>query len=385
MLAAQWAPTTQRLSLRCRPVSDPAVEPGNRVDDAASSASMFGEFARTAATRAPLYARMSAGIAADPGLAALLLAAPPTQRQPVLLFAAVHELLLAAEADGRAEPLARHYPNLTADPDTGDPLPALRELCARRGDELGAMLRTRRTQTNEIGRCALVLPAFGIVAAEVGPLAHLDVGTSAGLNLLLARYQYRYEPGGEVGPPSTVLLSCGTRGTVPVPGALPPIAVARGIDSTPVALDDDAQARWLEACVWPDQTDRFERLRAAIEIARAEPPDVCVGDAVADVAANVRQLAAEGHPVVTNTWVLNYLTPRERRAYVAELDTVGAELDLSWTYLESPFLTPELPGPAGNAAVDRTVLVLVRWRSGRRTVEHLADTHPHGYWMHWTR
>ncbi len=346
---------------------------------------MFGEFARTAATRAPLYAQMSAGIAADLGLAALLLAAPPTQRQPVLLFAAVHELLLAADADGRHEPLARHYPNLTVDPDTGDPLPALRELCARRGDELGEMLRTRRTQTNEIGRCALLLPAFGIIAAEVGALAHLDVGTSGGLNLLLDRYQYRYEPGGDVGPPSTVLLSCGTRGAVPVPGALPPITAARGIDSTPVALDDDAEARWLEACVWPDQTDRFERLRAAIELARAEPPDVRIGDAVADVATNVHQLAAQGHPVVTNTWVLNYLTPRERRDYVGELDTLGTELDLSWTYLESPFLTPELPGPAGAAAVDRTALVLVRWRSGQRTVEHLADTHPHGYWMHWTR
>ena len=163
-----------------------------------------------------------------------------------------------------------------------------------------------------------------------------------------------------------------------------PFAVARGIDSTPVALDDDAATRWLEACVWPDQTDRFDRLRAAIEIARAAPPDVRVGDAVADLAANVRQLAARGHPVVTNTWVLNYLTPRQRRAYVAELDALGAELDLSWTYLESPFLTPELPGPATTDSVDRTVLVLVRWRSGRRTVEHLADTHPHGYWMHWT-
>ena len=74
-------------------------------------------------------------------------------------------------------------------------MPAFRAFAAAHADELAELLVTRSTQTNEIGRCALLLPAFGIVAAEVGPLAHLDVGTSAGLNLLLDRYHYGYEPG----------------------------------------------------------------------------------------------------------------------------------------------------------------------------------------------
>ncbi len=94
-------------------------------------------------------------------------------------------------------------------------------------------------------------------------------------------------------------------------------------------------------------------------------------------------LAASGHPVVTNTWVLNYLGADERKAYVESLDELGSRLDLSWVYLESPYLVPELPGPSVDTAVDRTVLVLARWRDGVRTVDHLADTHPHGYWMHW--
>jgi hypothetical protein len=346
---------------------------------------MFGEFARTAARRAPLYARMSEGIAQDLEVAGLLLAAPPTQRQPVLLFACVHDLLLAAAANGDApERLARHYPNLTPEPDVGDPLPALRELCARRRDELDALLRTRRTQTNEIGRCALLLPAFELLTDELGPLAHLDVGTSAGLNLLLDRYHYEYEPGGPVGGSSTVTLTCGTRGAVPVPSDLPPVAARRGIDPTPVDLLDDERARWLEACVWPDQTDRFDRLRAAIELAREAPPDVRIGDALVDTGRHVDELAASGHPVITNTWVLSYLTAEQRTAYVAELDRLGATADLSWVYVESPFLTPELPGPGTTSgAEDRSALVAVRWRAGVRSVEHLADCHPHGYWMHW--
>jgi hypothetical protein len=348
--------------------------------DTEGCAQMFADFARSAASRAPLYSRLSAGVAEDERLAALLLRAPLEQRQPVLLFACVHDLLLAG-ADGD---LARFYPNLTPSPDAGDPVPALRGFCARYDTELTELLASRSTQTNEIGRCALLLPAFGLLAAECGPLAHVDVGASAGLNLLLDRYRYRYEPGGTVGPPaSPIELACGTRGDIPVPATMPEVEARLGIDPKPVDVHDDTQARWLEACVWPDQTDRFERLRAALELARSEGLTVQRGDAVRDTGPLVESIAGAGHPVVTNTWVLNYLTGAERASYVAELDAVGARRDLSWVYLESPYLTPELPGPSGDPAIDRTVLVLVRWRSGRRTVDHLADTHPHGYWLHW--
>jgi hypothetical protein len=340
---------------------------------------MFADFSQTTRSRAPLYSRLAAGIADDEPLAALLLRAPAEQRQPVLLFACVHDLLLAG-FDGD---LARYYPNLTADPDRGDPLPALKEFCATHDSDLTARLGGRSTQTNEIGRCALLLPAFGLLAAEVGPLAHLDVGASAGLNLLLDRYHYRYEPGGSVGPPSTVELTCGTRGAVPVPSVIPRVVARAGLDRSPVDVHDPAAARWLEACVWPDQTDRFSRLRAALSIAQVDGVDVRQGDAVSDAAALIESLAGAGHPVVTNTWVLNYLTADERAAYVDALDALGAHLDLSWIFAESPYLTQNLPGPRADRASERTVLVLVRWRAGERTVTHLADVHPHGYWLHW--
>ena len=54
---------------------------------------------------------------------------------------------------------------------------------------------------------------------------------------------------------------------------------------------------------------------------------------------------------------------------------------MSWVFAESPVLVPELP--VADRTQARPPLVLVRWRGGRRTVEHLAEAHPHGYWLHW--
>ena len=339
----------------------------------------FHHFGQTTAARAPLYSRLSAAIAKDAAVVGLLSAAPEQQQIPVLLFAAVHSLLLA----GDGPQLAAHYPNLAATPLTTDPYPAFRSFVEEHEPDLRDLLSRKSTQTNEVGRCASFLPALGLVADECGPLAMVDVGTSGGLNLLLDRYSYEYLPGGEVGTASDVHLRCATRGDVPIPASIPPIAVSIGIDRDPVDVTDEDAARWLEACVWPDQLDRFERLVAAIAIARSDPPDVRVGDAIDDLASTIDEAGSLGHPVVTNSWVLNYLSSEQRTKYVAVLDEVGAARDLSWVIAESPAETPELPVASSDADRHLTVLSLVTWRSGRRVARRLATTHPHGFWLHW--
>ncbi len=162
------------------------------------------------------------------------------------------------------------------------------------------------------------------------------------------------------------------------------IAARLGIDQRPVDVNDAVEARWLEACVWPDQPDRFDRLRAALAMARAAGITVRAGDAVTDTAPLAESIAASGHPG-RHQHLGAQLPERGRsgRPTSRRSTTSAPRLDLSWVYLESPYLVPELPGPSGDTAVDRTVLVLVRWRGGQRTVDHLADAHPHGYWMHW--
>ncbi|MEQ1872244.1 MAG: DUF2332 domain-containing protein [Ilumatobacteraceae bacterium] len=336
---------------------------------------LFGEFNGKAS---PLYGRLSQAIADDPEVMTLLHAAPEQQQIPVLLFAAVHDLLLR----GQGEELAAFYPNLSSAVPDDDPYPVFRRVALANDDVLRATIASRNTQTNEVGRCAYFLPVFGMLADEVGPLAHLDVGASAGLNLYWPSYSYAYNPGGPVGENSTVELSCKTRGEPPIPKSLPTLAHAMGLDMSPIDVRDDAAVRWLEACVWPDQAGRFERLVAAIAIARKSPPDLRQGDAVANVGALVDEVAAFGHPVVTTSWILNYLPGDGQRAFVAALDDAGGRQDLSWVVAEAPAVTPGLPIPGDE---EITVISLVTWRSGERNVRRLAIAHPHGNWLNWER
>lgn len=346
----------------------------------------FASFSTTSSPRAPLYASLSHAISKDPGLSRLLLHAPPTQRLPVLLFACVHELLI----EHPDERLAQWYPNLTEahrSPNDGHLVRTFQSFVVTNHDRLAQLLATRTTQTNEVGRCGSFLPVLGLLGDEVGPLGLLDVGTSGGLNLLLDRFEYQYRAAdgstARVGRPSTVTIDVDTTGAVPVPDALPTITARCGLDQRPIDVTDDGEARWLEACVWPDQADRFHRLVAAIDIARLHPPEILAGDAVTSLAPALERVGAAAHPVVMNSWVLNYLTSDARVAYLCELERIGAERDVSWVYAEAPALVPELPNGPDAADAHRTVVTMVRWRNGERSVDHLATVHPHGFWMHW--
>jgi hypothetical protein len=347
-------------------------------DDLAALAQRFEAFGRECEQRAPLYARLSTAISGDTEVIDLLTSAPPEQQLPVLLLAAVHDSVLA---DPTCE-LASHYPNVTTTPRTDDPWPAFRTFALRREDRIRRCVATRSTQTNEVGRCAVLLPVLAALSAEHGPLAHVDIGASAGLNMLIDRFSYEYEPGGTVGDPSPVHLHCGVRGAIPVPAEVPTIGARIGLDRTPIVIEDPAAVRWLRACVWPDQRDRFVRLDAALRLAADSPPRLVTGDVVDAVGSVIGHVVGSGHPVVTTTWVLNYLDPEQRRRFVSVLDGIGARLDLSWVSIEAPALTQGLPQSI-DGDEQRSMLALVTWRGGERVVRRLATCHPHGYWLHW--
>jgi hypothetical protein len=325
--------------------------------------------------RAPFHSGLCATAASDRQILSILDHAPAEQRLPVLLMAAVHSLVLA-EPDGE---LASHYPTTGGTGSPGFAAPVFVDFCHDRADRLAEIVATRRTQTNEVGRAGLLLPALSLIHAEVGPLALSNIGTSGGLNLLLDRFAYEYRPGGRVGPPAPVHLVCDIDGDVPIPTAIPRLASRLGADIDPIDVTDDDRAQWLMACIWADQQDRFQRLRAAIDLARVDPPPIVRADAVDAITEFVTD--TDGHPVITNSWVLNYLSHAERTHYVTEVSRIGRRIDLTWVYAECPALCPGVPfdGPVKDRRL--TAVTMVTWRRGTQTVRHLGSAHPHGYWL----
>lgn len=352
-------------------------------EDLAESFHRWGEQTRKPL---PLYGRISLAAAEDPEVRDLLLGAPREQRLPVLLFAVVHHLLL----NGADHRLARWYPTLGGRSDTdGEPYADFRDFVLGRRTEVTELLATRSTQTNEIGRCSVLRPAWAVVAEEVRtPLGLIELGASAGLNLLLDRWAYAYAPDGpRYGDPTRdVLVEAESQGS-----ALPSLGPADlgsrvGIDLHPVLVDDDEAVGWLLACVWPEQLARFHRLQAAIEVARTDPPRVIAGDIIEILPSVAAAVPEDQHLAVQNSWVLNYLPTQSRQWLLSLLSEIGSVRDLSWVSVESPEFVPDLdfpPRPDGRTDSSASVAVLTTWRDGRKVVCRLADCHPHGTWVHW--
>jgi hypothetical protein len=348
------------------------------------------------------YDAISRGVADDPEILALIGEAPLSQRRPNLLLAAVHYLLLG----GARHPLAAHYDTVRsmvgADESSAGPgrdvVVDFKDFCLTHRDELLPLIASRSTQTNEVGRCAALLPALSVVAAsypEGQPLSLLDLGASAGLNLLFDSYAYRYRPRGEgairqAGPAgSAVQLECVVRGT---PADLPrldfpPIVGRVGIDATPIDPTSEDGARWLLACLWPDNLIRFSRLRGALAVAQTttHPPEIHRGDVVDDLPSVAGGLPADIPLVVFHSWVAAYLTRPRQAQLVETVRDLARARPVHYLYMETPHETPGLPTPPSPSPRPTSDLAtaLVHLDAAGSPPVRLADVHHHGKWLQW--
>jgi len=189
--------------------------------------------------------------------------------------------------------------------------------------------RTRRTQTNEVGRCIpLLIGLDRIAATDPRPIALLELGAAAGLCLAVDRYAYRFDDGPVLGG-GEPLLTTTTTGTGPAPGRLPEIVWRRGVDLAPLDVNDPDDVRWLEALLPPDRPERRARLSAALATVSDDPPAVVAGDALAGLpalAASARAEAPGATLVVAALGTLVYLRSEQRNAIVDAASALGARL-----------------------------------------------------------
>ena len=282
-----------------KPARDMTADPVSR------SAAEYLRFAEVGVRgKSAIYEGLCIEIAKDRPLLERLAALPRERQQPNLLLAAV-QFLFSVPSDYKA----------------------FRSLVLGNWAEISTVIHSRRTQTNEVGRCA---PLVCLLGELPQPLALIEVGASAGLCLLADCYSYRYG-GWRIGD-GTLELECEVHGPAPLPCRVPEVTWRAGIDLDPLDVRDEQDVRWLEALVWPEEQDRRERLEQATALARQVPPRLIRGDMVDLLPTVAAEAPADATLVVFHTAALTYLPRRRRR----EFEATVTSLPVVWISQEEP-------------------------------------------------
>ncbi|HEX6263179.1 MAG TPA: DUF2332 domain-containing protein [Actinomycetota bacterium] len=281
------------------------------------------------------------------------------------LMGSVHRLVL----QGRAPALAAHYPSAGGSPGEGA-WDEFRAVVDANIEELRGLLDLP-PQTNEVGRSAALLGGFLLVARESGlPLRLLELGASAGLNLLWDRYRYE-SADWSWGEPTSPVRFLGVFEDATPEGGDVAVGERRGCDLAPIDPTTEEGRLTLLSYVWPDQIERIERLRGALSVAREVAVRVERADAASWLGGELRRQHPGEATVVFHSVVLGYLEERSRREVVAMLEEAGeaatADAPIAWLSLER----------AGDVFEVR----LRSWPGGRDRL--LALTAPHGPPVRW--
>lgn len=347
------------------------LQPGDRSDDALSL--RFKTFAAEECSGesglnvvSPTYEAISLAVASNSDLLDLARECQVGQPIPNLFLSAVKRVL----ADHDDDTLSEHFARCARD---GRPTPGLTQtftkFCSAHAHEIRELVRTRRVQTNEIRRCSYLMPAFGAIASENPgrPLALIDVGASAGLNLLWDSYRYSYSDGSTYGSAdSGVLIEADTRTPMPtIPDRFPQVSFRTGIDLSPVDLGDDEEYRWMMALVWPDHADRAELLSAARQIWLENPPAVLAGDAVAILPCVLKHVPDDATLCVFHCHTLNQFPVEARSAFY---EVLMHESECRTVY--------HVPSEGERMSVDR-----IEKRNSTTILS--ARRNAHGRWIEW--
>lgn len=324
-------------------------------------------------TGSQLYSRLAEGIGQDDALKALAGRARAGQPHANMILGAVHFLLLR----GAEHRVKRFYATVggTESADGEDPFPDFRDFILAHRAAIEPLIETRVTNTNEIGRSALLHPGFRAVAAEAkASLSLIEIGPSAGLNLIWDTYGVRYRKDGAVvaavHEASPLVIEAELKGDrIPPTGQTPKIGGRVGLELNPVDLSNADDRDWLRALIWPDQGARLKRMDSAIELYMHHRPVIRAGDALAllpDALAVIPrgQLACIYHTIAI------YQFSRTMKQALEDILTVAGLRQPVWR------LSFEYDG-------ELYILSSIRYEDGVRQESRLASCHPHGTWLEW--
>ncbi|MGF1477316.1 MAG: DUF2332 domain-containing protein [Geminicoccaceae bacterium] len=337
-------------------------------------AARLRRFADIECESSPLYQSLSRTAAEVPELLSALIERGDGQPPANILLASVHRLLM----ERTDEPLRAFYPNLHGETrPLSEAPPIFRRFCLDHLDELRALIRSRRVNTNEIARIGPLLPALHAAKAAASggdekPVHLIEIGASAGFNLLFSEVFVDYGSAscGPVDAP--VHIRCDWRaGDLQPPTQAPSFDSLRGLDLVPVNVDDPQEVAWLKALIWPEHRERFRRLEGAVSLWRQYTPEIAKGSALDLLPTSLDNLSA-GEPVVVFHSFVFYQMDDAIRIQVKEILDRASEkrrvvrLGFEWA--------PD-PGPM--------ISLQTSARGQRSDAITLARAEPHGRWVDW--
>ena len=210
----------------------------------------------------------------------------------------------------------------------------------------------------------------------------LEIGSSAGLNLLWNQYGYRYSAGptasdlviGNPLAPVQVRCELTAAGTFPLEleTVLPRVASCQGMEICPRDPDNEDDMRWVRAAIWPEELERYRTLDAALAFARRTPSLVHVGDACALLPDLLAAIPDDQTALVWHSYAVAQGPLEVKRRLDEQIAEASRRIPVYRVSLE---VTPHAPLPQ---------LELSEYRGGKITsYEVLAQCALHGERMTW--
>ncbi|MDQ2759555.1 MAG: DUF2332 domain-containing protein [Actinomycetota bacterium] len=332
--------------------------------------------------RSPLYVTIMRAAAQDidrGGEVAELfdaLPVPPGSVPSLRLLAALHYLVLA----GAAPALAEFYPSVGGDRMPETVWPAVLDALSEHAGVVRQRL-TRTVQTNEPGRAAVLFGAMLWLTNRYRlPIRLLEIGASAGLNLLADRFCY-LQGGVVLGDPASPVRF--TDPWAPAPG-IDLASAARtlrivergGCDPNPLDSRKREDCLAVLSYVWPDESARTSRTQAALELAAEDPPQIAAQPAEEWLPGKLAQGADGELTVLWQSIVRQYIEPRRWEAIELAFDRALRAREpshpLVWLRME----------PSDDHLVDMQVTLITH--PGRSPIQ-LARCGDHGPPVAWDR
>ena len=164
---------------------------------------------------------------------------------------------------------------------------------------------------------------------------------------------------------------------------MPEVVARIAVDRDPVDVTDADDARWLRACLPPDQPERAARLEAEMALARTAPPLVLRGDPVVMLPGAFARVPADALPVVTTTWALSRFPLEYRLRFLQGLGEAAAGRPVAWVSAEGVGVAPAIPTLGDRRVSGHSIVGLAALDRSALRAEAIGRCWSRGRWLAW--